>query len=344
MLKKIAGLALGAATVGLLKPSAAKASTGSNFILGHDLNFADGLDTTGICTTGFHIYPTLFAANNQLISSVFPPPPDSAIALVGYTNNTNDTASKSNLYGVYGQAVDAIGSSTATGVFGFGTNFGIRGSGATGVTGNGTFYGVVGVGDQIGVIGQTTSLAAGIGGSFAGGRAAINTGVGSAAVADPNVTNPAGGFTGDLYCGSTNGSLWYRTDASTGSYRRLADNTTAGALTAFPASSRFVNYSHLIAGATGTYQIGGVTVTGNTLPAKARAIIGRIADANPSGSGVLLVGATNPPNNGVIAIVAGAPQNTFFFSALDATGKLYVKNSSASGAVDVIIDIQGYYE
>lgn len=59
---------------------------------------------------------------------------------------------------------------------------------------------------------------------------------------------------------------------------------------------------------------------------QARAIIGRIADANPTGSGVLLVGATNPPNSGVIAIAAGAPLNAFFFSALDATGKLYVKN------------------
>jgi hypothetical protein len=37
-------------------------------------------------------------------------------------------------------------------------------------------------------------------------------------------------------------------------------------------------------------------------------------------------------------------QNSFFFSALDATGKLYVKNTSATGSIQVIIDIAGYYE
>ena len=45
----------------------------------------------------------------------------------------------------------------------------------------------------------------------------------------------------------------------------------------------------------------------------------------------------------MISIVAGAPQNSSFISELDATGKLYVKNTSASGSTDIIIDIQGYY-
>ena len=81
------------------------------------------------------------------------------------------------------------------------------------------------------------------------------------------------------------------------------------------------------------------------MPAKARAIIGRIADANPTGGGgALLVGATNPPVGGVIAINAGAPENSFFFSALDSSGKLFIKNSSLSGSVDVIVDIAGYFE
>jgi hypothetical protein len=56
------------------------------------------------------------------------------------------------------------------------------------------------------------------------------------------------------------------------------------------------------------------------------------------------LGATNPRVGGVIAIVAGAPQNSFFFSALDAAGKFYTRNTSASGSVQVIIDIAGYYE
>ena len=172
-------------------------------------------------------------------------------------------------------------------------------------------------------------------------------GLGSGAVADPNVTNPSGGITGDVYRGSTNGSLWYRTSSSTGTYRRLADNTTAGALTAFAISSRFINLNPLPAGTTDTYQIGGVTVAGNAVPAKARAIIGRIADANPTGGGgSIRVGGINPPpaGTGVLVVTAGAPQNSFFISALDATGKLYVNNSSPSGSVDIIIDVAGYYE
>jgi hypothetical protein len=86
-----------------------------------------------------------------------------------------------------------------------------------------------------------------------------------------------------------------------------------------------------------------VTVSGNTVPANAHAVIGRIADPNPAGpGGNILVGAANPPVGGVIAIVAGAPQNSSFISALDASGNLYVKNTSASGSTDIIIDIQGY--
>jgi hypothetical protein len=126
-----------------------------------------------------------------------------------------------------------------------------------------------------------------------------------------------------------------------------------GPQTVFASSSRFVDTrtgsgntydgQHLNGGATATYQIGGVTVSGNTVPADAHAVIGRIADPNPTGpGGNILVGATNPPVGGVIAIVAGAPQNSYFISALDATGKLYVKNTSPSGSTDIIIDIEGY--
>ena len=60
------------------------------------------------------------------------------------------------------------------------------------------------------------------------------------------------------------------------------------------------------------------------------------------GGGALLVGATNPPVGGVISVVNGAPQNSFFFSALNASGQLFVKNTS-SGSTDVIIDVAGYF-
>src|ERR1019366_3373535 len=215
-------------------------------------------------------------------------------------------------------------------------------------------------GATIGVYGfaEATSGAAvvglgnGVGGDFSGGRAALALTQGSSAVADPNA-GVAGSHLGDVYCGLTNGSLWYNAGGSV-PYCRLADSTTAGALTAFASSSRFVNTitgsgntyagQHLNGGATATYQIGGVTVSGNKVPTNARAIIGRIADPNPAGpGGNILVGAANPPVGGVIAIVAGAPQNSSFISALDVTGKLYVKNTSASGSTVIIIDIQGYY-
>jgi hypothetical protein len=204
--------------------------------------------------------------------------------------------------------------------------------------------------NAIGVKGDAIA-SGGVGGDFAGGRAALALSIGEGVVADPNAG--VGGFVGDVYRGNSDGGLWYNAGGSV-LYCRLADSTTAGALTAFASSSRFVNTitggsntyagQHLNGGATATYQIGGVTVSGNKVPANARAIIGRIADPNPAGpGGNILVGATNPPVGGVIAIVAGAPQNSSFISALDASGNLYVKNTSASGSTDIIIDIQGYY-
>lgn len=303
MMKKMAGLAVGVAAVGLLRPSSSKArtptksktgsrtphTTGDFLVLG-DTNDADV--QTNLINSTTDLIPASFVAGNYG-DVFFVNPTDASIGIVGYTSSDGATAGDTNdLFGVYGQAV---GGNSSTGGF------------------------------------------------FVGDTAAIGTGVGGGAVEDPNATDPAGGSMGDFYRGSSNGSIWYRAGGA-GSYRRVVDDTTAGALTPFPSSSRFVNLSPLAGGATGTYQIGGVTVTGNTVPAKARAIIARIADANPTGAGALLVGATNPPVGGVIAIVAGAPQNSFFFSALDATGKLYVKNSSASGSVNVIIDVLGYYE
>jgi len=68
--------------------------------------------------------------------------------------------------------------------------------------------------------------------------------------------------------------------------------------------------STLNAGATAAYQIGGMTVGGNTVPSKARAVIGRVADANPTGGGGgILVSATNPPpaGTGVLVVTAGVP-------------------------------------
>lgn len=364
MMKKMAGLAVGVAAVGLLRPSGISAggrgnpaldgkglvpaADGNPLVLGMS-NFAtsytflnQGSPATAFIvqnssTTVLNAAPLMgrnFASNIPLL-------PTETAAVLGATDARGSTTPNASIAGVYGSAVTA-GSGTASGVIGSGTHIGVSGTGIT-TNANGV-RGIANVGTSArGVEGTSTT---GIGGAFTGARAALLLSSGAGAVTDPNVTSPTGGLTGDLYRGSANGSLWYRADSATGTYRRLVDNTTAGALTAFPAASRFVNLSVLNAGAIAAYQIGGMTVTGNTVPTKARAVIGRIADANPTGGGGnLLVGATNPPlGGGVIAVVAGAPQNSSFFSALDATGKLYVRNTSPAGSVQVIIDIQGYYE
>jgi hypothetical protein len=321
MMKKMAGLAVGVAAAGLLKPSRALANNGDPL-------------TFGSITTGA-------AANSQTSAARF-----------AYTGGANGGA----LFLFEDGTAFLPGDSTVNAVL---TGFAASGPGGANVGVYG--YSEVASGIAVAAIADGTDSAAvdgsagasgGVGGAFSGARAALVLYSGPGAVADPNA-GVTGSAQGDVYRGSTDGSLWYKASGSV-PYCRLADSTTAGALTAFAASSRFVNTvtgsgntyasQHLNGGATATYQIGGVTVSGNKVPANARAIIGRIADPNPAGpGGNILVGATNPPVGGVIAIVAGAPQNSSFISALDATGKLHVENTSASGSTDIIIDIQGYY-
>jgi hypothetical protein len=319
MMKKMAGLAVGLAAAGLLKPSRALADNGDPL-------------TFGSVTTGA-------AANSQTSAARF-----------AYTGATLDGAlfvfEDGTEYTPDESAYDAVLAGWATSGGPGGANVGVYG-----LSEADSGIGVLGKASSVGVTGIAYN-SSGVGGDFAGIRAALALHFGSGAIADPNA-GVTGSAVGDVYCGSTNGSLWYNAGGSV-PYCRVADSTTAGALTAFASSSRFVNTitgsgntyagQHLSGGATATYQIGGVTVSGNTVPTNARAIIGRIADPNPAGpGGNILVGAANPPVGGVIAIVAGAPQNSSFISALDATGKLYVKNTSASGSTDIIIDIQGYY-
>ena len=323
MMKKIAGLAVGVAAAGLLKPSRALADNADPLTFGSITTGAGGNSQTsaarlvynGAAQTGalFHFEDgTLFAPSQSIYNAV----------LAAFATKSGPGGADVGIYGFSGP-------DSGTGVIGY----------AHGA-------------NSIGVRGLSDAIGDGVGGDFSGGRAALALSLGNGAVADPNA-GVTGSAVGDVYPGSTNGSLWYNAGGSI-PYCRLADSTTAGALTAFASSSRFVNTitgsgntyagQHLSGGTIATYQIGGVTVSGNTVPANARAIIGRIADPNPAGpGGNILVGATIPPVGGVIAIVAGAPQNSSFISALDVNGFLYVKNTSPSGSTDIIIDIQGYY-
>jgi hypothetical protein len=319
MMKKMAGLAVGLAAAGLLKPSRALANDGDPLTFGSITTGAGGNSETS---------PARFTYNGGAVNG----------ALFLFEDGT----SSGSIYNAVlaGFATPSGPGGATVGVYGYSpANFG---AGVVATAGGLNSFGV-----------RSNAVESGsVGGGFSGGRAALELSQGSDAVADPNA-GVTGSQVGDVYCGLTNGSLWYNAGGSV-PYCRVADSTTAGALTAFASSSRFVNTinssgntyagQHLNGGATATYQIGGVTVSGNTVPANARAIIGRIADPNPAGpGGNILVGAANPPVGGVIAIVAGAPQNSSFISALDATGNLYVKNTSASGSTDIIIDIQGYY-
>jgi hypothetical protein len=323
MMKKIAGLAVGVATAGLLRPGKALASTGNAILMGQ-FNQPTTSVATVLGNVGTTLASVVFVGANTATAG-FTPESTENIGIVGLASGDSSTTPSNFMIGLYGLALNTVGPG----------------------------YGVQGEGPTAGVSGGSDS---GVGGEFVGAQAALRLFPGHGAVRDPNA-GVAGSAVGDVYCGSSNGpdgSLWFNAGGSVPPYRRLADATTAGALTAFAVSSRFVNTitgsgntyagQHLNGGATATYQIGGVTVSGNKVPVNARAIIGRIADPNPAGpGGNILVGATNPPVGGVIAIVAGAPQNSSFISALDASGKLYVKNTSASGSTDIIIDIQGYY-
>ena len=92
-------------------------------------------------------------------------------------------------------------------------------------------------------------------------------------------------------------------------------------------------------------QIGGVTIV-NTVPAGARAIIGRIGNLpDNTSNGPLLIAAVNPPvgASGVISLTPGVSQNTFFTVALDSAGMLFVRNGGASGQTNIVIDVAGYY-
>lgn len=234
MLKTVAGLAVGVATVGLLRPSSSKAApkmgvkgpeaTGGNMIIGQ-LNLATATaDATRLSgTSTVDLMDVVWSAENRG-NTAFSPLANHYYASVGYIDNNGTSQGLGNCIGVWGEShtqaatavgVVAIGDATIVSLassippkqlgdgatlpeysVGIYAEAGPNGDGVLGVC-NGTLgsYGVHGSSDI------------GYGGVFSGGAAALSVFPGAGAVANPNVTNP--GFVGDLYCGSTNGSLWY---------------------------------------------------------------------------------------------------------------------------------------
>jgi hypothetical protein len=362
MLKKVGALAAGVAAVGLLRPTTSKASIadkttpginpdGGNFILGQSNNAASQtilINTTTALITGHSL------SGQNYGNVAFANPATTSIGLVGYTNTAGATGGAANqLVGVYGQAV---GGTNPTGVFGTGGAIGVSGSGPVGVLGTGSGGGC----GVDGTIGGTSTVAfgvrglstAGAGGAFAGGRSAVSLFTGAGAIANPNTTIPGGGSVGDIYRGSTNGSLWYHTGAASNPYKRLSDATSAGQLTLLATPVRYVDSRNGTGGATGAFAPGEVrqynftTLQAGTIPAGATGIIGNIAAVSPNTTGNMQINTANSFPAGSAAVINFNPGQDIanhFASAISAAGLLFVKANPNGGSVQLVIDIYGYY-
>jgi len=352
MLKKMAGLAVGVATVGLLRPTSSNAAgrttnpgtrrlnklgapsvTGDPWLVGTD---EDADVFTGLFNTTTAQIDTQLRVRNYGLTD-FVPPAGTNIGVVGYCDDEFSTLAAFGQVGLWGEARSVMG------------------------------------GKGFGVIGFAGNDVGGVGGSFNGGDAGVIVTGGRVTLclfATTEIFPPTSGTghaIGEVVV-DQDYTMWYSIGpGAPAPFRRLAgpDSTiatgseqmlaTVGALSGFPLPPRFVDTrtgsgntyagQHLAGGTVAMYQIAGVTVNGNTVPTGATAVIGRIADPNPTGNGTLFVGSVVAPGMaGVLRIMPNEPGNTEFFSLLDAGGALSVDNSSAPGtSVDIIIDIDGYY-
>ena len=342
------------------KEGASPNATGGNFILGA-VNTPSGTDTTALIAPGTVVLPALFRVDNYSSGSLPAPPAGSTAAGLFHCNNSGGTPISGKFHAIYAQA-EAPNGGTPSAIYGLsGTLATPAGDGVTGI-GN---RGVIGIGgpggcgcdgtanggtNGWGVFGQSDI---GVGGHFTGGRCALYLTPGTGSVADPNVTVPSGATQGDVYRGSTNGSVWYHA-GGTNPYRRLADSTVAGALTLLAAPLRLVDTrnssgffdagNHYMNGTLRGYNI--PTLAAGAIPTKARGIIGRGTVVSPTQGGGLNVSPVNPPGFGSAIVnfaanqVIGAP----FTSALNASGQIFVQtNLFAAGTVDVVLDVLGYY-
>ena len=383
MMKKMAGLAVGVAAVGLLRPSVSKAgnyNSNSPLSNGRGVPDVDGqpvlLGSINSATAGTIVNQAngaginggLMAQNasatvlntgglgaplvGRNFASTIATIPTGATGVFGGANPNGSTTPNVDVFGVYGSAQSA-GSGIATGVFGTGDDVGVSGSGPIGVlgTGSGGGCGVDGVNNGASTVafGVRGLAGTGLGGFFAGARGAVGLGTGAGAVANPNTTPPAGGGTGDLYRGSTSGSLWYNTGTA---YRRLADATTAGALTLLATPVRYVDTRNGTGGATGPFAPGEVrsynfvTLQPGTIPAGATGIVGNIVAVSPNTTGNLQINTANsfPPGSAaVLNFNPGQDIANHFVSALSAGSLMFVKANPNGGSVQLVIDIYGYY-
>jgi hypothetical protein len=389
MLRRVGAMALGMATIGLLRPSnscggsgvfngAAPDADGGNLILGQANDASstttlreDPPDSSFVVRNGSVNTLSKVVIQGLNSASNTPTPPGvfqnhfNNIAIFAGADGVGSTTPDNNMIGVAGSGTRPNnGMGRGIGVFGTGTDFGVFGS-ATAILG----AGVVGTSDgsefSVGVEG-TSDL--GLGGQFRGGRAAINLIGANDAAPNPNVTPPTGGEIGDLYRGPAAngglgaGSLWFRTTDSNDSYRRLADETTAGSLSLLSAPLRVVDTrsgsgffdagNHYSNDTLRTYNI--VSLANGSVITKATALVGRVTVVNASASGALQESPNPPPGSGNdlgpgTAVINFPPASVIaalgatFISALDASGQIRLHSVIGSGTLDVIIDIVGYF-
>ena len=376
MLKKVAGLAIGAASVGLLKPVSSRAAGGQHefspdangdaLIMGQ-INQATSNtlveQNTGSRFIVENLSPTVMntGANlwgrNSTAAQAFPQN-SFGIGVLGSASPDGTTTTDADVVGVFGES-HTSGNGSSTGVRGEGTQLGVLGI-ANGTNG----CGVAAFADS-GTSAHAVdgSSATGSGGAFQGARSAIFLSAGTAAISNPNDGPPSGAATGDLYRSSDNGGLWYRAASGSNSYRRLADNTTAGALTFLAAPQRVVDTrtgsgffdagNHYVNDTLRTYNI--MTLATPDLPTATRGIIGRITIVNATAAGVIQEspnapgGAGNDLGQGTAVLIYPAATvipsfGATFVSALSSSGQIRVRGFMAGGGtVDVIIDIIGFY-
>ena len=148
MLKKVAGLAVGVATVGLLHPVTSKGSNGSSLTQGKgQIPNANGdpllvgqINTASADTFLNQSGATSFAIQNTSVTVLdtdppligrnwaanLPVAPTGAIGTFGATSAVGSTTPNTDVYGVVGFA-ETTGTGASVGVFGIGDDIGVRG-------------------------------------------------------------------------------------------------------------------------------------------------------------------------------------------------------------------------
>jgi hypothetical protein len=395
MLKKVGALGFGIAAAGLLRPNSGDAgadivsgtnaspdANGDAFILGQSNSATNITRLTAQPSAGFSSFEVRNADAQSVLKDIviagvnfatqFPQPPTvfqnhfTRIGVYGGTDGTGSTTPDDYMVGVAGSGMKPTGSTgRGIGVLAVSNDIAVFGSSNT----NSVGVGVAGTADgsqfNVGVVGTSNM---GLGGAFRGSAAAINLDVGTNASPNPNVTAPNGGDIGDLFrTPGPNGELgfaglWFRTTSSPGSYRRLADQTTAGSLTLLSTPLRLIDTrtssgffdagDHFSNDTLRTYNIG--TIANGAVIAKATAILGRVTVVNANATGALQISPNPPPGAGndlgpgtaVINFPAAnviAAFGATFVSRLDDSGQVRVHVVIGGGSVDVIIDVLGYF-